>query len=370
MYKINQKTMRDVVNHHINARYPVMVYGGFGVGKSEIIKQVCFNKSKTVKKKYKLWNKCSEVEKVECEKNKSKHFIVFEETLSEYDVTDLKGLFDLDNKDYCSFVTQRWVNYVCDSEAWGVIFLDELTNTDESVQKSAYRLIHDRTIGDRKISDGIAIVCAGNREEDNSGITELSYALRDRMAEYELQADPTLTIEYLSEQEWCNFKLLSFFKYRPDRVVRVGENNQDKSTTPRGIERTMRIIGKDTNPLECPELIKGNLGEIVGAEIIAFLKQVETVDLDNILKKPKTIKTIKEISTKYSVIVAISERYREDKKLLNTILDIVLELEPEFAILMLRLCVEYHEALLVSHLETTKTKKDEKIMSLVEKYLG
>ncbi len=336
MYKANINSVGKLVKRHIEMKIPIKITGGYGIGKSEKNKQVAKEIAKEQNLTFKNWNETSNKEKENCERDKKKYYVMFDERLSEYDVTDIKGLFDLNNKEYCDFIPQRWATYVCDPNARGVIFFDEINLADEQVQKSAYKVIHDRTINDKKISDGIAIICAGNRIEDNSNVVTMPEALRDRMSEVEMEVEPDLTIAYIEKQDWCNFRILSYFRYRPDRIYRPAEKKEDKSTTPRGIERAMKLIGTDANPIDCKIEMSSAIGEAVAREIIGHLKLSETIDLKKILKNPKLIKDVKEISAKYSVVIALVELFRKDKSLITSLSKVANELEPEFSILLLR----------------------------------
>jgi len=336
MYKANIENVGKLIKGHITKKIPLKVTGGFGIGKSEKFKQVAENISDDNKLIFKEWNEMTELEKVNCEKNPEKYYVLFDERLSEYDVTDIKGLFDLNNKDYCDFIPQRWVVYVTKPKANGVIFFDEINLADEQVQKSAYKVIHDRNVNDKKISKQVAIVCAGNRAEDKCNVVDMPEALRDRMSEVEMEIDPDLTINYVEQQDWCNLKLLAYFRYRPDRIYRPAETKEDKSTTPRGLERAMKLIGNISNPIDYELELSSAIGEVVTRESISFLKLSEKIDLRDILKNPKKVKAIDEISTKYSMIIALVELFRKEGKLITSMVKVANELEPEFAILLLR----------------------------------
>ena len=83
-------------------------------------------------------------------------------------------------------------------------------------------------------------------------------------------------------------------------------------------------------------LIGSAVGDGIAREFSAFLKLSHKIDLKKILEKPQMVADIKEIDLKYSLLSAIVEKYREDKKVLDKVLAVCNYLEPEFAILQLR----------------------------------
>ena len=84
-------------------------------------------------------------------------------------------------------------------------------------------------------------------------------------------------------------------------------------------------------------MVASAVGEGVALEFSAFLKLQKKVDLDEIIKKPKTIENYRELDMRYSIISGISEKYSQNKKILKNIVEMCNYLEPEFAILLLRL---------------------------------
>ena len=75
---------------------------------------------------------------------------------------------------------------------------------------------------------------------------------------------------------------------------------------------------------------------MVNKKFMTFLKLKKKLDIDDLLKNPEKIKEIKKVDEKYALLGALSERYKKDQKILKNCLEISENLEPEFAILLLR----------------------------------
>jgi hypothetical protein len=77
----------------------------------------------------------------------------------------------------------------------GIIFLDEINAALPAVQAALYQLILDRRIGNFKLGDGWAVMCAGNRTSDKGVTYHMPSPLSDRLQHYDLTCkfDPWMT---------------------------------------------------------------------------------------------------------------------------------------------------------------------------------
>ena len=67
-----------------------------------------------------------------------------------------------------------------------MIFFDEINLAPPTVAGSAYQIINDRTISDRRLADDVFCMGAGNRAEDKAHIFDMPMPLHDRFAEVEI----------------------------------------------------------------------------------------------------------------------------------------------------------------------------------------
>ena len=129
---------------------PVMLWGPPGIGKSDIVKSVA--------------QECG-IEQRDIR-------------LAQLDPVDLRGVPTVENGQ------TKWAVpsfFPTEPESAGIIFLDELSAADPSIQVAAYQLLLDRRIGEYKVPPKWIIVAAGNRAEDNAVSLPISSALANRM---------------------------------------------------------------------------------------------------------------------------------------------------------------------------------------------
>jgi len=61
-----------------------------------------------------------------------------------------------------------------------IVFLDELSTAEPSVQNAALQLVLDRRVGEYDIPHGVPVIAAGNREDDGAFVQTLSHPLCNR----------------------------------------------------------------------------------------------------------------------------------------------------------------------------------------------
>ena len=106
--------------------------------------------------------------------------------LAQKDPTDMRGLPVPDEKTKAVqwFLSSEWPR---DWSSRGIIFFDELTAADKTLQVSAYEMILDRKLGDvgegkfgYEVPPGWLIVAAGNQRQDKAVSQPMSSALANR----------------------------------------------------------------------------------------------------------------------------------------------------------------------------------------------
>jgi len=337
VYKCDITELKTIVGKHYETKTPIFVYGGYGVGKSSAIKQIGQELAVKEKRQFMLWDETTEEQKKKIEAKPESYFVLFDERLSQNDISDLKGIPAMfNNNESVEWKIPRWLNLTTNKKLNGIIFFDELNLASLSVQASCYKIINDRTLSDKKISEGMFIMGAGNRIQDSSNVFPIPAPLRDRMSEVELTFNDNCWFDWAEKQSF-DTRIISFLKYKPSYCNKVEESKESKSATPRGWERcNNQIKGLELNQIE--PLISVAVGEVMGTEMVSFIKLSDQVDISKILNKPSEVKKLDESSLKYSVCSAISEKYSKNRKLLHKIIDVANELEIEFGMLLLRLC--------------------------------
>ena len=224
---------------------PVMLWGPPGIGKSDIVKAVA--------------------RELEIELQDIR--------LAQLDPVDLRGVPTVE-KGQTKWATPSF--FPTDSESAGIIFLDELSAADPSIQVAAYQLLLDRRIGEYIVPSKWIIVAAGNRAEDNAVSLPMSSALANRMMHLDLHAEP---------EEWARWAsghgldpaLIGFIRFRPEMLFAPGKNCERGWPSPRSWACVSRILEIGLDDDEQAPCIAGLIGDEAAAQFLAYRKRFRTL---------------------------------------------------------------------------------------------
>ncbi len=336
MLKLNAKSYEQAIKRCYRTKDPLFIAGPPGVGKSEIPRQVFSSIAKKKGLEFIVWDKTSPEEKETIFANPEKFFVFCDQRLSQMDTTDLRGIPKLDGNDMLESLPPAWIVYFCNPEAQGVIFFDEINLATPIVVGSAYQIIHDRSIADRKISDKVMLIAAGNRAEDKAFTFDLPLPLRDRFCEAELYPDVDSWTKWAGAAQ-INPHLIAFVNWKESYLYRISENGADKSVTPRGISRASRLLGKDDiTSADANTYISLSVGEAFATEFQAYAKYFKELDWKVIFEDPSSVNDM-EVNKLFAVAGGLSEKFLKDYKIFDKVIDVVKELPEEFGVMTLRL---------------------------------
>lgn len=254
--KINAQQLIDILNLELNTIFadpdsvkimpPLLIKGSPGCGKSSIVRSVC--------------------------EERGIDFI--DVRLSQIEPCDIKGLPvpNRENNTMDWFVNGTWPR---DPNGKGIIFLDEITSADRSIQVAAYELVLDRRLGKLyQVPPGYLIVAAGNLTTDKAVATVMSSALANRFMHVQLQEDAESWLEW-GRANNIHPSVLGFIAFKPNMLFNMeGENLSSGWPSPRSWERVSKIChiyeGSDETLLRT--MIYGLIGNGTGVEFMAFHK--------------------------------------------------------------------------------------------------
>ena len=317
--KPSQATL--LVTQYIKAGLVPLIEGSPGIGKSQIVHQIA--------SEYGLQ--------------------VLDLRLSQCDPTDLLGPLSITGK-RASYLPMDTFPLEGDPVPSGfngwLLFLDELTSASPAVQAASYKVILDRQIGLHKLHKNVAIVCAGNKEDDNAIVQPMSTALQSRLVHLELVVDA---------REWCDWgarnnldhRITSFINFKPGNLYTFHPDHTDKTyACPRTWEFTHRILqGNTPEDSHFLPMLAGTLGEGVAREFVGFLKIHSNLPkIQDILANPEEAVIPDEPSILFALCGSLSHNAQE--KNLAGLMHYIPRLPMEFQVVCVKEMINRNRELL------------------------
>ena len=369
MYKIGTKGYENKLRKCYDKKIPLMVYGGFGIGKSMIPRQVFKDIADKKGKEFVMWEHTTDAEKDKILAEPKNYFVFCDQRIGQMDSTDLRGIPNMMNADMLKTIPYSWVIYFTQKDADGVVFFDEINLAPPTVAGSAYQIINDRCISDRKLGDDVFCMGAGNRAEDKAHIFDMPMPLHDRFAELEVGVDLEAWTEWASKDNNVNPHFISFIQWKPNRLYSADVKKGDKPCTPRAIERASRLLGDDeitTN--EAFEIVAISCGEAVASEFQAYAKYYSQLNWASIYKNPESVKKF-EMDKLWAVAGGMTDQFLkgvEDKRF-SEMMDVCLEMRPDFALVGLKMMKDGSKKKFQTQIK--KAKNFQKIVKEHAKYI-
>jgi hypothetical protein len=257
----------------VEARQPVFVWGGPGIGKSAVIGQLAKSLQRPLRDIRALL----------------------------LDPVDLRGLPFLAADGRSKWATPEFLP----QDGEGILFLDELNAAPAMVQASCYQLVLDRKLGEYSLPDGWAIIAAGNRDSDRGATTRMPTPLRNRFVHLEFEVDT---------QEWSEWaihanlrpEVIAFLRFRPELLSQF-DRDANAFPSPRSWEFVSRILDSNPHASIENELFAGAIGMGAAVEFSAFLRTFrELPSIDAILLNPQQEPVPDKACAQYAVASALA----------------------------------------------------------------
>jgi len=257
----------------VAARQPVFLWGGPGIGKSAIVRQL------------------AQIMDIPLQDVRALLL----------DPVDLRGLPFLGPDGRSKWATPEFLP----QDGAGILFLDELNAAPAMVQASCYQLVLDRKLGEYTLPKDWAIVAAGNRDGDRAVTARMPTPLRNRFVHLEFEIDL---------QEWSEWaigaeirpEVIAFLRFRQE-LLSIFDRDANAFPSPRSWEFVSRIL--DASPHACVEheLFAGAVGMGAATEFSAFLKSFrELPNIDAILLNPLKEPVPENAAAQYAVASALA----------------------------------------------------------------
>lgn len=305
MYQLLSSKLKSKLSLLESCNIPTMVFGSYGIGKSQMIFQ--WAKNEMAQKKYNRifldWNRTSDEIKDDALIHPEKYYVFVDIRISQIDSTDLRGLPNLvSNKDFLDLIPLKWIKIITKENAAGCVFFDEINLAAPLVSAAAYSIINDKFIADSPISKDVFIIAAGNTIKDTSLVQDLPKPLLDRLAAFEMQLDKEYWLSEFAAENINPF-LYAFLNWKKDWIHQTCDNEYIKDSTPRGIEKASKLISKVDfdNKKEIYDLLSITVGEAFAAEFQGYYNYFHSLNWDDLLKNPETVEDMK-LELQYAIL--------------------------------------------------------------------
>lgn len=257
----------------VAARQPVFIWGGPGIGKSAVVRQLAADLDVPLQDVRALL----------------------------LDPVDLRGLPFLGADGRSKWATPEFLP----QQGSGILFLDELNAAPAMVQAGCYQLVLDRKLGEYTLPEGWAIVAAGNRDSDRAVTTRMPTPLRNRFVHLEFEVDL---------QEWSEWaieagirpEVIAFLRFRQE-LLSVFDRDANAFPSPRSWEFVSRILDAQPDQSVEHDLFAGAVGNGAAAEFSAFLRMFrELPNIDAILLNPLGEPVPENAAAQYAVASALA----------------------------------------------------------------
>lgn len=371
MLQVTHDELSNLITDYYKSKLPLLVFGRFGIGKSDTLKATAKQIAEKKGKKFAEWNALSREGKDEVMSKASEYFVLIDIRLSEYDSSDIKGLpVFKDNSLAIEFKTPVWALFMSKPESDGILFFDEINLAPPLVMSSCYKIIYDRVINESPLGKDWMIVGAGNLDEDRAYTNHVAPPLKDRAGEVELVGANAEGWTKWAIKNGVAPRIIGFINFKESNLYKVDFNDKQKFTTYRGWHRVSKLIHgleDDFNKMEL--LTCSAIGEGIGKEFVAFCKISKDIDLPSIIANPEKIRSVHEVSIKWFITTAIAEQYGENKVKFDKLMDVSRVLDDTDNVELVAYLWKLSSALNGKFKKEFTTKVDDNLFNKYKKYL-
>jgi hypothetical protein len=280
--------LRNLLDRIIAAEawdFPLFIWGGPGIGKSAVIKDVC----------------------------EARGLELCDIRVGHMDVVDFRGVPEIRTQGDRRVTTWAMPDFLPQTEGPGISVLEELPSAPPLVQLPTYQYVWDRRIGEYVLPEKWLIVATGNRLQDRGVYFSLPRPIASRFAMH-------ITIN-VSQQEWdkwamahdINVYVRAYLKFRPN-MLNVDPDPKSKEHAfpcPRTWEYVSRLIGMYRNVQELDTTtLSAAIGTAGATEFAGYLRLLHhgLPDLDDVLRHPADAPVPDNVSVLYAVALGLSSR--------------------------------------------------------------
>jgi hypothetical protein len=277
-YSLTSQTVKYEVD-----TLPIVCYleGGAGLGKTSLLQQICEEH---------MW-------------------FLYILSLAQFDAAEIAGIIALvDGKSerlMPYWLRKLWeMSKQCEKV---VLFLDELPQSVTSNMNIAAQIVNEHRIGEFKLPENCAVVCAGNRTSDRAGTNTIPTHLRDRLLFVPVEADLEDVIPYWLAQN-VHEDVIGFNRAMPQHLHNF-DPKASVSSSPRSWHRVSTILSWGLDPICENEAISGTVGRSICADFMGYRKlKANMPDLDKVISNPDSAEIPSDAMVLYALAAGLSHK--------------------------------------------------------------
>lgn len=308
-WEVNVEEARAMVSQAIKVgfRRTIMLWGQRGLGKSSLVAQAS--------------------------NENSAHLV--DKRLSQMDPSDIRGVMmgSLDPKS----TVARWLlnpDFFPDTKGKRLaLLLDEFTHAPDMIQKAAYEVAWDHSIGGVKLPEGTVVILASNRESENAGINSLDLPMQRRAIHLYVKFDAQVFLDYATLKSAFHPLVLSYLKDHPSKI-NVPRKEVDAEWLGEPLPASWEVVSDIIRSFPwdmAQKMVTGAVGPGATSDFVAWSETAGTLTplIDRVCAGAD--ETAQEMSMQFFVCTSLVERLRMDAKLATRILDYSIAIKDQFA---------------------------------------
>ena len=317
--EINIKQAYDLVKDVLKAGLTPMLHGSPGLGKSDLVKQLC--------KDYNLY--------------------LIDLRLSQCDPSDLLGFPSINaDRTKAGYVPMSTFPIEGDSipegyKGW-LILLDEFNSASKSVQAAAYKLVLDRQVGDHNLHKDVYMVAAGNKSTDKAITNTIGTAMQSRMVHFNVVSDYKIWLEW-AVNAGVDHRIVSFISFKPESLYSFRPDHDDVTFA---CGRTWEFLSRMIKPWATVEytklpLIAGTIGEGMAREFAGYCEIYTSgalPEFSDILARPESAKLPLEPSVSFAITGMLAENITDQN--IDKVILYINRIPAEFQVIALKKAIK------------------------------
>ena len=308
MRSIRPSALTSEVKANALAGLPTMIWGGPGIGKSELAYQVA--QDITAK--------------------------IFEIRANLFDPVDIRGGLKVVEMKDGTYRTKYGVpeDYP-DTNYQGavIIFIDELTTAPKATQNSLLQLLTTGKVGTYQCPKDTIFIAAGNRAVDRAAVHEMPTPVKNRFQHLLLEPNVDDFVAWGVNND-IDPSILSFIRYRPG-LLNAPDATQNAFPTPRSWDYLNRKLPFMADPFYGTASC---IGDGAAGEYLAFKAIYQDLPaIEDILAKPTTTKVPTGTSVLFAICGALSGNVTPQNW--DAVMKYTKRLPPEYQVITVRDCL-------------------------------